>query len=343
MQNLPKMTETDFTIIQKQFLQKIEDLIPKETSLVFELSEILGISTDSAYRRMRGETLLTIDEIIKICNNYNVSFDAFSKSETGQVTFRYSDPEPSFASFLNYQKRICNDMEKIAAFPEGRIVYAAEDIPVFYHYGFREIACFKIFYWLKSVSNVPELQPVKYDPDLIEPEILKVSERMYELYKRIPSVEIWTENTVLSAVKQIEYYWESGFFKNAEDALRVCNSLEEEISSIRSMAESSCKMTKENKENISENYKLYSSDIEIANNCVLVELGDHKAVYLGHLTFYTLSTSNTRYGQNTASWLETLIKKSTLISGVSEKQRLRFFKKSFMVIEDLRKKIKTEV
>jgi hypothetical protein len=338
------MKEQDFTSIQKQFLQKIEDLISKETSLVFELSEMLGISTDSAYRRMRGETLLTIDEIIKICNHYNVSFDAFSKSETGLVTFRYSDPEPSFTSFLNYQKRICDDMEKIAAFPEGRIVYAAEDIPVFYHYGFRDIACFKIFYWLKSVSNVPELQSAKYDPDLIDPEILKVSEKLYNLYKRIPSVEIWTENTVISAVKQIEYFWESGFFKNAEDALKVCNSLEEEISSIRSMAENSIKMISENnKENTSENYKLYSSDIEIANNCVLIELGDHKAVYLGHLTFYTLSTSNAEYGQKTASWLETLIKKSTLISGVSEKQRLRFFKKYFKVIDDLREKIKAEV
>jgi hypothetical protein len=337
------MKEQDFINIQKQFLQKIEDLIPKETSLVFELSEMLGISSDSAYRRMRGETLLTIDEIIKICNVYNVSFDAFSKSETGQVTFRYSDPEPSFVSFLNYQKRICDDLGKIAAFPEGRIVYAAEDIPVFYHYGFRDIACFKIFYWLKSVSNVPELQSAKYDPDLIDPEILKVSEKMYNLYKRIPSVEIWTENTVTSAVKQIDYYWESGFFKNAEDALRVCNSLEEEISSIRCMAENSVKMLSENnKENISENYKLYSSDIEIANNCVLIELGNHKSVFLGHLTFYTLSTSNTEYGQKTASWLETLIKKSTLISGVSEKQRLRFFKKSFKVIDDIKAKIKAE-
>ena len=331
------MKEQDYIEIQKQFLQKIEDLIPKETSLVFELSELLGLSTDSVYRRMRGETLMTIDEIIKICNNYNVSFDAFSKAETGLVTFRYSDPQPTFASFIEYLTRMYNDLVRIASFPESKIVYAAEDIPIFYHYGFSEIASFKFFYWLKSVSNLPELQAAQYDPALLDPEIKQIAEKIFGLYIRIPSVEIWTENTVIGAVKQIEYYWDSGFFKNSEDALKVCGSLEAEITNISKMAEMSSKEMNEK-----ENYQLYHSDVEIANNCVLVDLGNHKAVYLGHLTFYTLSTSNLIYGNKTAEWLETLIKKSTLISGVSEKQRIRFFKKAFRSIEDLKEKIRKD-
>jgi hypothetical protein len=328
------MNQTDYAAIQKQFLQKIEDLISKETSLVFELSELLGISTDSVYRRMRAETMMTLDEIIKVCNHYNVSFDAFSKTESGMVTFRYSVPEPTFESFLNYQLKIRDDMRKILASESGKIIYAAEDIPVFFHYGFDEISRFKIFYWLKSVASVPELQTVQYNPNLISNEILDVSKEIFDMYMNIPSVEIWTEMTVVSAVKQIEYFWESGFFAGPEDALRVCESLTEELTVILGMAEKSAKNGKEK-----ENYRLYCSDIEIANNCVLVELGNHRAVYLGHLTFYTLSTSSETYGEKTAGWLDTLIRKSTLISGVSEKQRLRFFKKAMDTVGELKKKI----
>lgn len=334
MQKLPKMNQADYAAIQKQFLQKIEDLIPKEASLVFELSELLGISTDSVYRRMRAETMMTLDEIIKICNYYNVSFDAFSKTESGMVTFRYSLPEPTFDSFLNYQSRICDEMKKIRASETGRIIYAAEDIPVFFHYGFDEIARFKIFYWLKSVANVPELQNVPYHPDLISKEIIDISKEIFDLYVQIPSWEIWTEMTVVSAVKQIEYFWESGFFAGSDDALRVCESLSAELTAILGMAERSAKNGKD-----TENYRLYCSDIEIANNCVLVELGKLRAVYLGHLTFYTLSTSSETYGERTAEWLDTLIRKSTLISGVSEKQRLRFFKKAMDTVGALKKRI----
>ena len=50
---------------QLEFLNRFKDLIPSGTSIVFELSELLDISTDSMYRRLRGETSLTFDEIVK--------------------------------------------------------------------------------------------------------------------------------------------------------------------------------------------------------------------------------------------------------------------------------------
>lgn len=340
MQNLQQMTD-EYKEIQKQFLQKVEDLIPRDTSLVFELSDLLGLSTDSVYRRMRGETLMTFDEILRICNHYNVSFDAFSKAETGMVTFRYADTSPTFAGFISYLQKMYEDLVRIASFPGCRIIYAAEDIPIFYHYGFPNIASFKFFYWLKSVSNLPELQQAQYDPELIDPAIRDVALKIFDLYMRIPSVEIWTDNTIVGAVKQIEYYWDSGFFKSAQDALLVCESLETELNGIRRMAEKSRKGSEESNSTIPENYSLYYSDVEVANNCVLVEMGQHKAVYLGHLTFFTLSTTNAAYGNVTSVWMDTLIRKSTLISGVSEKQRLRFFKKASGIIADLKKKIES--
>lgn len=326
-----------FTSIQKEFLQKIEDLTPKDSSLVFELSELLEISTDSAYRRMRGETLLTIDEIVKLCNHYNVSFDAFSKAETNMVTFRYTNPEPVSGSFLEYLTKMHEDLIRINSHPEPRIVYAAEDIPVFFHYGYDNISAFKIFYWLKSIVNVPELSAAKYNPSLIDPAILEVSKNIFNLYSRIPSTEIWTGNTVMSTIKQIDYYWESGMFESKEDALAVCESLKDELNSIQKMAEHSRKTNGDTttRENQPKNYELYYSDVEITNNCVLVEMNPMKAVYLGHFSFYTMSTVNESYCQKTSEWLNTIIKKSTLISGVSEKYRNRFFIRIFKAIEDL--------
>jgi hypothetical protein len=257
------------------------------------------------------------------------------------VTFRYTNPEPVSDSFLEYLTKMHEDLVKISLHKEPRIVYAAEDIPVFFHYGFDEISSFKIFYWLKSIINTPELASEKYNPSMIDPAILEVSKKIFKLYTQIPSLEIWTGNTVMSTVKQIEYYWESGMFLTIEDALKVCASLKNEIVSIQRMAEYSRKGDVQTSVNEAypKNYELYFSDVEITNNCVLVEMNPLKAVYLGHFSFYTMSTVNEAYCVRTQQWMNTIIKKSTLISGVSEKHRNRFFMKIFKSIEDLEQKI----
>jgi len=88
-----------------------------------------------------------------------------------------------------------------------------------------------------------------------------------------------------------------------------------------------------------DNYKLYNSDVTIGNNCILVNMGEVKATYLSHHTFNAMITTNNSFCNETDSWLKNLIKKSTLISGVSEKQRYQFFKKISQNIEKLRAKI----
>ena len=88
------------------------------------------------------------------------------------------------------------------------------------------------------------------------------------------------------------------------------------------------------------NYTLYYSDIEITNNCVLVSMGDMKNVFLGHQTFNTIDTSNISYCNDTENWIDSIIKKSTLISGVSEKLRYQFFNKMFIAIDELIKSTK---
>ncbi len=340
------MAKKNASIKQNLFLKKIEDLLDPSTSLVHELSDILNLSMDSAYRRIRGETLLSIDEIINLCNHFNISFDAFSRDEANLVTFSYKSFENHAENLLNYLKDIEADLIKISSFPESHIIYACQDLPVFYHYNNPEMAAFKFFYWMRSIMNISELESEKYDPGLIDNEIFSVAKNVYDLYSKVKSTEIWTDTTIQSTLKQISFYWDSGIFNTKEEALSICESLKATILNIQKQAENSCKTgTKDlsdKEEVIEKNYFLYYSEIEITNNCVLIDLGKIKSVHLSHFSFYTMKTMNEVYCKKTEDWLNSLIKKTTLISGVSEKLRFQFFNKALRSIEDLRKKISEE-
>ncbi|MBI5539620.1 MAG: hypothetical protein HY951_06140 [Bacteroidia bacterium] len=332
------MQKTNVLQKQSQFLRKVEDLIPASSSLVNELSDILETSTDSAYRRIRCETLLSIDEIIKLCDHFNITFDTFSKTENTSVTFTYSKLEPRVSCFKEYLEKLLQDMKTIENSSQKQIIYACEDIPVFHHYNHPILASFKMFYWMLTILNVPELEFEKFDTENINNELAEFSKKIATAYFKIPSIEIWTETTIHSTIKQIEYFWEAGKFKHKNDALQICEELRNEITIIQRQAEKGTKLdTTENKE---QNFQLYFSDMEITNNCVYVNIGSLKSVYLGHFTFSTMSTFNDSYCEETLQWMNAIIKKSVLISGISEKQRYQVFKKYFKYIDELEFKIK---
>jgi len=335
------MENNQAQIKQAQFLKKIEDTLPKNSSFVNELADVLGISTDSVYRRMRLETFLSIEEILLLCNHFRVSFDTYSNISNEAVTFSYNKMEPKTESFYIYLSKLVKDLETINQSKERQIIYASEDIPIFHHYRHPVLASFKMFYWMHAIMSVPELENEQFDAENIPEELERLGKRAIECYSQIPTIEIWTDTTVQSIIKQIEFFWESGRFKSGNDAISVCKALREEITSIQKQAEKGTKLIDAEivSNNGEKNYQLYYSDVEITNNCVFVQMGSLKSVYLGHFTFNTMSTFSDTYCNETLGWLNTIMRKSVLISGVSEKQRYQLFRKYFKQIDDLEAKI----
>lgn len=321
---------------QQLFINRIKQSFPATHSLVDELSDLLELSTDSAYRRIRGETAFTLDEIIKICNAYRISFDTFCAQEIGSVNFNYSVLPDQQSGMVDYLQRILTDMKTIDHAPEKEIIYAAEDIPIFHHFKFPELAAFKFFYWMKSVMNAKELEGKKYDPALVAPEIFELGKQILEIYKRVPSIEIWSERTIISIVKQIEYYHEAGLFSKKGEAMRICDVLNSALENICTQAE---KTSKADVAGLEGNYTLYFSDVEVGNNCILVNIPGIKRVYLQYHTFNNMITTNGIFCNETELWMKGLMKKSTLISGVSEKQRNKYFIKAKDQIENLKAKL----
>ena len=133
--------------LQGRLIQQVERVLPENMSLVDVLAELFEVSNDSAYRRIRGETSLSIDEVQKLCARFNISFDSLAGNvDSESVTFKYS-PLHSEMDYISYLKSILTDLKQIAGAKNKQIIYAAEDIPLFHHFRIPELATFKIFYW----------------------------------------------------------------------------------------------------------------------------------------------------------------------------------------------------
>lgn len=303
---------------QQQFLQKVKALTPPSLSFVDELTEVLQISADSVYRRLRGETVLGLNEAMKICQHYKISLDNLATEHSGVVTFQYQLLN-TMENFNNYWQRIADELQRVQQY-NGSVVYAADDIPIFHHFQFPEHAAFKFFCWMRSILNSSESPSQKFSLNKISPDLLALGKQIYQTYCHIPSIEIWTEESANATLNQIVYYWESGLFEHPHDAVVVCEQLLDILLIVQEQAAQKSKK-------YANNFTLYQSDMQLGNNCVLVSIGNQKQTYLRHQTLNTMHTSHPVFCAESDAFLQSVIQKSVLLSGVSEKQRHQFFAK----------------
>ena len=317
-----------FSLIRKQFSQSL--------SLVDAVAELLKISNDSAYRRLRCETLLNLEELIILCSHFKISLDALQVKDS--VGFQYKALLPDDVSLPEYLNGMLTDLKAVSKAPERDITFTAEDCPLFHYFNYDLLTAFKLYYWTKSILNTPQYIGKKFHPGLVDPNLIKTAKEIHQIYTKIPSSEIWDEDTLRVVLKQIEFYWDSGLFEAKEHALAICDQLSEMLKSIQEDVEFGTK-DREVKASYGNNFTFYKSEVTIGNNCILVNINNSRTVYFSFNTFNSLRTSNTAFCEDAELWIKNLISKSTQISGVSEKMRYQFFNSLHKQITKLRVKI----
>lgn len=327
---------------QQALFQLLRERIPQGISMVEEIAELLSVSTDSAYRRIRGETSLSLDEVQKLCQRYGISIDSLFGSASNSVTFSYRSIRPEEFDFKSYLTKILEDLRRINSFENKKITYLAKDVPLFYHFHYKELASFKIFFWLKTFMLFPEYSDRKFDGGEIDDDTLKLGNEVLETYVRIPSVEIWNDETINSALKQIEFYFESGLYQDPAMAFLLCDQLLDEINHVKAQAEKGGKIL-QGKEvaGTENNYQLYYNELTLVDNTVFLELNESKAVYLTHNLLNNLITTNENFCSETSNIIRNMMNKANLISSSSEKERNKFFLRMQEKIEGLKKRLES--
>lgn len=316
------------TQIQQLLFQQIKNKIPANVSLVDELADLLKISNDSAYRRLRGEKQLPLDEVAVLASHFQISVDALLDLSKDAVTFVYKNFETEPLASDGYFSRLKDQLASIGSCTEKEIIYVAKDLPIFYYFHFPELASFKIYFWKKHLSAFQGLENVKFEVGDADQELIRVGAEIIREFVQIPSVEVWTDETINSTFHQIQYSLDAGNFAKQEDATIIIKQLEQLLLLLQHQAENGCKMYPDGRLTTTP-FELYQSDLMVNNNNILVKAGLNKSVYLTHSTLNYLITSNTSFCEETENWIKSMIKKSVLISKVGEKQRHLFFKKNF--------------
>ncbi len=323
---------------QTQFFNTLKNYIPAYTSLVDEVSEVLNISMDSAYRRIRGEKLLDFAEIELLCKRFNVSVDKFFSTNANTILFQGKQNTYKEDSFMEWMEDVLAQLNLVNSFSKKHIYYLCKDMPPFYHYYHKELAAFKIFFWIKSILFSDHLNGAKFSiTDNLFDQYEEITRKIIKTYNKCPTTEIWNEEGINTTLRQIELYHEMGIIDNPKDTFFLYNCVIEVVDHLEKMAEAGKKfMLNQTPTEESPEYKFFVNEFVLGDNTFFVELDGNKITYLNYGVIYFLGTADQNFNEGMFRNLENLMKKSTQISSVGEKERKQFFNK-------LRKKIQAKI
>lgn len=326
---------------QEKLVSIIKEQVPQNVSLPMELSQLLGISPDSAYRRLRCETAFSLDETVVVCRHFEVPLESLNELVASIVSFRFNPLGKDRTEFLGYLKNFLGQISTIAHFEDREVFYAAEDIPLFHLYSLKRLTSFKFFYWQKTILSFELLQNQKFSEEVGDNEMIEMAQKAAQFYAEVPSTEIWTEETISSTLKQIKFYWEAGMFENMDQALLLLEELRLLVRNLHRQCDLGLKI-RPGGAVTSTPFVCYHSDLMIGNNCVLVKTNGKNTSFLGYNTFNFMSTGNRNFNSQNQQWMENLISKSTQISSTAEKLRNQFFKGLNRKIDEIQRFIELE-
>ncbi|MBN8702571.1 MAG: hypothetical protein J0M08_05875 [Bacteroidetes bacterium] len=309
---------------QHRFIESLKLSVSDNISLADELSDILGLSTDSIYRRLRCETAISIDEMALIARKFKLNLVELLREDgnNNSVSFNYTSLYHNPELLKQHFKNMLSQLRGCAESNEKHIYYAAHEMPLFYYFQFPELTAYKLFYWRKTVLGVPAYDKMLFDASDLEPEINEICHNIYTTYKRCPATEIWTPESINTIYTQITFYLESFLFKNRAIAEKI---IQQTIQMIETIEQAAIHSNKANPDKAPVEYNLYLSNINLTGILIYSEFDSQRIAVHSFNSINSLTTFHAGYTKEAESWIKNTIKKSSLISGIAERDRNQFF------------------
>lgn len=311
---------------QEFLFQRIKELLPPHISVVESVAEILHISHDSAYRRIRGETPIVLDEARELCNHFKLSLDHILNVQDGSTLFQNVRINIDTYNYEQYLNGLLKQLQHIDSFIHKEIIYRTKDMPIFHNFYYEPITAFRYFFWMKTIIQHPEFSRREFTMDCVSKEIISLSREISKAYNKVPSTEIWNTECINAVISQIEFYKDSGYFSSASDIKMIYESLEAMFVHLKNQVEYGGKfMPEESREMKKNNFTFFYNRVVLGDNTIIAITDNVKTVFLNYDGLNYMNTRDETFCNYCYEDLQNLMKKSTIISETSEKQRNIFF------------------
>ena len=314
---------------EEKLFNYIKLKLPKNVSFIDEISDVLDISYDAAYRRINGKALLNLAETLKLSNHYNIDINglfAEAENNTEKIVVEKSHHIISdnflHTFFDESEKAIQNVLDS----KEGRIINCAKDYPL-YHADKGAFSLFRIYVLINTLSKSQKLKKIPFSEFNPSEETLNKYNTFIHQYNNVSLVEIWNDSTIDNVLNQIQYFFEVGL-TTKEEALSIADGLTVSLKLIKKEAKLQKRKESGNR------FQLYHNNIISLLNTVLIQTDIENVAFVPftNLTYFKVTDKSTT--DQIEQHLKTQLEFSNNLSGNAAVDRNKFFNTMYQKIEN---------
>jgi hypothetical protein len=329
--------------IQTTLFQLIKQKNAGEDSLGNVLSDVLSISSDAVYRRLRNETALTIQEVKKLCVHYNISFDALCATGDGKVVFSYPPLATFDFSLESYLEGILQAFHKLKQLSGGEIILSVNNIQFFQLLNFPQLMRFKLYFWAKTHLQMEEYKDQQFKHEKTSDTAFSLGMEILQIYNSIPSKEIYDPEFMRGFLRQIHYYYTSHLFEDPSYALFLHDRILLLSSHLEAQANCGKKFMYGTQAPANgNNFEMYLNETINSDATFYYKGKELQGVYLTHNLMNYLETTDENYVNDSKLIIDKQLANSSLISLVNEKERNNFFFEFNKTINSFKKKMEAD-
>lgn len=312
--------------VHNALINILKERTPLGENPVDILTNILPISKEAAYRRLRGEISLTLEEAVRLAQKLGVSLDNIVEVEKdGKYCFHTSlfwpDPIKGYMSTMENMMDLLSD----AAKRPGAHYYSAMNVLPFFILKYKSIVKLRLFKWLfKMNSNGKRI----HISEVIVPEkILEMHRACYDEFMKIPASLILDSKVIENLVNDLRYFFDLNLVSSEDiEALKI--DLHAFINDLELLANTG-------KYPNGVRLMIYISNVFLDAAYDYIESEDHQvsAINVYGINYFFCDNKDVCAAQK--EWIEFLMRYSTLISFSGEKQRMEYFLHQRKLIDSL--------
>lgn len=312
----------------KRLVTLIKLAIPDNVKILYYLMNLLSLGREAVYRRLRGEVIFNMDELIKISNDLNISLDDIINHQKKDAKNASFETKMIISDNLeNTFKKVAEsyiELHKVARqSTNAKLIIASNMIPFQLFLEYKTLAKVASYKWLYQTKAIEHKLP--FSEYKISDEIANLVHEFIKESKTIDTEYIFDCNTFTSYIKDIVFFSKLKLITKPEvillkkDLLDLINNLE----------------TKAAKGSLGTSSKIsvYISSINIESSCSLIKSDNSQIAHFRIYGIGGITSFDTQLLEVHQIWIESMKRYSILITGSADLIRKEYFNEQRKAVE----------
>jgi len=316
---------------------KILSNIPPRVKSIDYLMEVLNISRESVYRRIRGDISFTLEEIAKLSVDLGFSIDELIiKDMHSRIFFdiHISGKKTPSENFIAIFQQNFQDLFDLPVERDIESVEIVNRVPLGFIVFFNHLFKFTYYRWMHQ--NQESSLKYFYSDVFLPEKLIDLQQKAIEnLRKFRNSTYILDSNIFYNLAQSIQYYYKRRLITQDEFDL-----LKEDLYGLINMVESIAQ-TGSNKSGTKNN--LYLSSMNVESSSRYVKYGEQIKSQFYADAMEPITISNANLCGIHKKWIDSMRKYATLITQSNEILQVRYFNKQRVYIEECGEALVTQV